>query len=30
MSVKLIRFDSNPPPIETGTPGNIVSGNPST
>jgi uncharacterized cupin superfamily protein len=30
MSVKLIRFGSNPPAIETGVPGNIVSGNPST
>ncbi len=30
MSVKLICFGSNPPAIETGAPGNIISGNPST
>ena len=30
MSVKLIRFGSNPPAVETGKPGNVVSGNPST
>ncbi len=30
MGVKLIRFGSNPPAIETGQPGNIISGNPST
>ena len=30
MSVKLIRFGSNPPAIETGKPGNVISGNPST
>lgn len=30
MSVKLIRFGSNPPAIETAKPGNVISGNPST
>lgn len=30
MGVKLIRFGSNPPAIETGQPGNIISGNPAT
>ena len=30
MSVKLVRFGSNPPAIENGVPGNIISGNPST
>ncbi|WP_374651299.1 cupin domain-containing protein [Dongia sp.] len=30
MSVKLIRFGSNPPAIEAGAPGNVISGNPST
>jgi uncharacterized cupin superfamily protein len=30
MGVKLIRFGSNPPAIETGMPGNVISGNPST
>jgi uncharacterized cupin superfamily protein len=30
MAVKLIRFGNNPPAVETGQPGNIISGNPST
>ena len=29
-AVQLVRFGANPPPVETGTPGNIVSGNPAT
>lgn len=30
MGVKLIRFGSNPPAVETGQPGQIISGNPAT
>jgi uncharacterized cupin superfamily protein len=30
MSVKLIRFGSNPPAVETGQPATVISGNPST
>lgn len=30
MTAKIVRFGSNPPAIETGSPSNIISGNPST
>ena len=29
-AVQLVRFGSNPPPVETGNPANVVSGNPTT
>jgi len=29
-AVQLVRFGANPPPIETGKPGNVVSGDPAT
>ena len=29
-AVQLVRFGANPPPVETGKPGNVVSGDPAT